>query len=113
MESSQIQKILDMRVKGKTYSEIGEAFGFSKTKVVYWLNEDSRNRHIQYQRERQKNMTKEQRKAEYKRKYPYIKQYLKNRYHNDEKFRKKVIESSKRSNKKIQLKNQVLCYLNE
>lgn len=94
------EEIKKLYAEGKTLEEIAEQFGIALSTVVYWTNDKYQTNLRKNNRDYQKrlyetnnkdaNENKEKRKA-------YMKEYMKNRCHNDEKFRLKLIERVKKN----------------
>jgi transcriptional regulator len=80
------KEILKLREKGLTQREIGEKIGMKRASVYYYLN---REKCIEESTKRFKKLTLKQRREIYKKRYHYIKEYMKKRYKEDKKFREK------------------------
>lgn len=88
-----IEIMKKLRDKGLTYFKISLEFDVSPSTVQYYLSPGTKEGCILRARKFYKKMNKEEIKEKSKKRYDYLKKYMKERYHNDEKFRKKMIES--------------------
>ena len=105
MNKQQIQQIKEMRSQGKYYFEIAKHLGITKSKALYWGNEEYRKNQVEKAREKIRNLDAKERKKYYLKNKEYNKNYRRERYHSDEEFRKRMIEHSmKYKRKKSQLK---------
>lgn len=92
----QIEKIRELSSEGKKQVEIAQLIGCSQNTVKYWLMDETKRKEIiESQVEYFRNLSLEKRKEIYKKRLPYMKLYMRNRYSNDESFRKKEIERQK------------------
>ena len=96
----QIEKIKKLREEGKSQKEISEILNIPKSTVQYWFSEEIRKRKIKRGIEWYKNLSEEKKKELNERRKGYRRNYYKNKYHNDEEYRKKRIEWSKNWKKK-------------
>lgn len=90
--------------KTMTNSQIALMTGLPISTIQYHTNEKIRTGTIRRQQERYSKLTPTEKKAIYKKNYKYGKKYIKKRYHEDEEFRKKFIQSVIKSKKKRALK---------
>ena len=96
MKQETINQIRYLREQGKKYNEISKIVGYSIGTIQYWLNEDYKKDKIRKQVERFRNMPLEKRKEVYKKRLPYIRSYLKKKYKEDENYRNKERERSRK-----------------
>lgn len=87
------EKILYLHKKGYKQKEIAHLLKIEKRKVHYIIN---RKKIISRQIEYFKNLPIEKKKEVYRKRLPYLKRYMKKRYHEDEEFRKKVLERNRK-----------------
>lgn len=88
--------------EGKTYKEIADIIGtIGWPTVMYWLNENVHKKRNERSLEYSRNLSKEEKKEKQKKEQPYRSQYYKERYHNDPEFRRKVIDSIIRYQKRV------------
>lgn len=108
-EDLELMKIL--RDAGLFYWEIGQVFGISSNTAIYHLSPREKMMTIKRANKLNNKMTKKQKREKSRKKAPYRKQYMKERYNNDEEFRKRFIGSMSRSQKRIrdQRRKQGLC----
>lgn len=103
----QINQMRKLREKGLPYHKIGKIFGRDGSSVNYYLNEEYRTGLIERSKKLSKSLTKKQmreRNEKFRNKYP---DYYRERYHNDEEFRKSMIEANTKLHNKR--KKQGLC----
>lgn len=100
MEQNKISTMKEMKLHGSTYREIGKWFGFSPHKIIYWTNDEYRESEKEKNRERMRNQTPKQKKEKYLRQKEHAQIHRKQRYKNDEEFRKRVIGHSNNFNKR-------------
>ena len=93
LSKEQIESIKKLSNEGKRQFEIVKELNIPQTIVNYWVS--SRERQINYSKNRVKSLSKKERQEIYKRQYPYRKKYFMERYKNDEEFRNKVKERMK------------------
>lgn len=90
--TEQKQKIKEMYEQGKKQVEIAKEMGVSQATIKYWLFDDSKRHEIsRMQVERFRSLPKDAKSEIYHKRLPYIKKYIMQRYHNDDIFRKKLI----------------------
>lgn len=87
-------KILYLRNSGMTTHKIAEELNLAQSTICYWLG--SRESTIIRNKKRYRSLSKEEKRVLFKKNYPYLKNYLKERYNNDPVFRRKHIERVKR-----------------
>lgn len=87
------EKMIKLRQKGIPYYKIGEKLGFSQNVVNYHLNPEQREKAIKRAEKSNSKLTKEEIKIKSGKRKNYKENYFKERYHNDPEFRRKVISS--------------------
>lgn len=94
----QIEELRDLRGTGKTQSEIAKFIGISQKSVHYWLLEEKERKEL-IKKQIKNFMSKplSERQKVYKRRLPYLRNYMKRRYNEDEEFRFKVLARVKKS----------------
>jgi len=97
-----LEKIRELRIKNMTYKQIAQEFNLATSSIGYHLNERTKQSSKERACLRSRNLTPEQRKERYKKRYDYTKKYIMDRYRNDEEFRKKFIQYQIKSKKKRQ-----------
>lgn len=95
-----IEEAIALREKGMSYRKIGRQLGFSLTSVLHNLNKHYREWRLEYQKTWVKNQGEEYRQKIKKYARDWQREYSQERYWNDELFRERVKEASKKSNKK-------------
>ena len=103
LTKEQIDKIKEL-ANEKSRKEIAEIMNVSISTVGYWVNEKIREDNNKRAREWYKNQSKEKKKEMSERQKEYRREYYKKRYYEDEEYRKKRIEYSKKFNKKARRK---------
>jgi transposase len=92
-------EIEKLRNEGKTIKQIAKQFNVAVLTIQYHLSKKLRDRLREYGRERYRQMSPEQKKVYFEKKREYLKNYQRNKYHNNEEYRKKRIEWSKQYQK--------------
>lgn len=111
LTKEQREDIRKLRAEGLTQQAIAKQFGVSQNCIRYHTLTEAKANAIVYQTKRYINFPIEKKKELYLKKKPYLKEYFKRRYHNDEEFRRKQIERVKKINlqeKGIQLSSQTI-----
>lgn len=90
----------ELREQGLSYKEIGKRFNVTWKTPYYHLSPKEKKRCLKSIRKFNKALTKEQKLEKSRKHYPYIKQYIKERYNNDPEFRKNFLDMVKRNEKK-------------
>lgn len=108
-ENVELMKIL--RDAGLFCREIAKAFGVCTQTAYYHVSPKEKIMNKKRAYKSFKKMTKEQKLEKSRKAYPYRKQYIIERYQNDEEFRKRFIGNVCRSHKKIrdQRRKKGLC----
>ena len=101
----------EMRELGLSYTEIAKEIGINTKTAAYHLDPDQKHKTIKRTTEYNEKMTAKERKEKRKKHYPYLKNYFKQRYHNDEDFRKRYISlvNNWQKRKKEEWKSKGLC----
>jgi predicted ArsR family transcriptional regulator len=94
-------KIKRLRKEKLDIPEIAEKLGICENTVRYHLSEKVREDTKKRARKRFQKMSLKERKAISKKNYPYTKEYIKRRYHEDEEFRKRYILLVEKSVKRL------------
>ena len=89
-----------MKEDGLSYRNIGKTMRLSENTVIYHLDPKQRKKIIRGAEKSYEKMTLEQRKEKTKKHIPYVREYLRKRYNEDEIFRKYYIGLVKKSFKK-------------
>lgn len=95
MKQETINKIKEGLSQDKSYREIAKELNVSTTTVGYYSNDENRKKRINQSLEYFKKLSPERKKQVYKARNKRINEYLKKRYHSDEKFRKERLEYAK------------------
>ena len=96
-----LEKMKELREEGMIYKEIGKRFDTDASTVLYHLSTREKMMSIKRSNKSANKMTKKQKQEKSKQAYPYIKEYNKERYNNDEEFRKRFVGYVCKSQKKI------------
>ena len=91
----EIRVLHDQGIKKK---DIAKKYGVTPTTIGYHLSKEIKKKRLESVKEYQKNLTpkqKEERKS-------YYRDYMKHRYNTDEKFRERIINNTKRYQKRKQ-----------
>jgi hypothetical protein len=88
LSKEQISEIQRLRKEGKQIKDIAKQFKVSENLIGYWSGR--KEKVLEWQRNYQKNLSKEKKKSNYNKKKEYFKKYFRERYQNDEVFREKV-----------------------
>jgi len=99
LTKEQIIELKQMRA-GHSVRELQSMFHISASTILYHINEKTNKMQKERVINNYKKLNPEQRHEVYLKKKDYQAKYFKNRYHTDEEFRRKVIETSKRFQKK-------------
>lgn len=104
LTSDQINDIIFQRKEGKTIYQIAEEFKVSGATISYHTDNKQKERMSKNAINWYKKQTQKKKKEINKKRYPYIKNYVKSHYQNDPIYRKKFIEYVKKYNKKKRIK---------
>jgi DNA-binding transcriptional ArsR family regulator len=85
--------------EGKNLVEIAKTLNLSPSTISYHLDSEQRNRQKERVKKLYNKKSKKQIKLENQKKREYRNNWIKNKYHTDEEFRKKHIERAKRNKK--------------
>jgi predicted transcriptional regulator len=99
-----LSKMKRLREKGLTYKKIASNVNISESCVQYWLNPQQKDKTAKRSKKVYKKLTQKQKKEKNKKRQPYTSQYLKERYNNDEEFRKRFIKTVGDSHKRMRKK---------
>ena len=91
-------KIFELKEMGLSTYQISEQLKIPQTTVSYWTSD--REKTINRVKKKYKSLSKEEKRRIYEKNYPYLKNYLRERYKNDPIFREKQIERVKRYKEK-------------
>ena len=98
---AKINKIRKLKEEGLKPRQIAIIVGIKPRQVYYWsLTEDERKKKAQDSVEKFRNLPKEKKKEIYKKRYSYLKNYIRKRYHEDPIFREKQKVRARRYSKK-------------
>jgi transposase len=100
LNKQQIEEIRKISSEGKTNKEVANIFNVSEETIRYHLDEKLRKKKNELERKRYSKMSKKQKQINLEKHRGYLREYMRNRYHNDEEFRKKHIERVKQSKRK-------------
>ena len=101
------ERIRKLYKEGKNKLEISKIIGVSHRTVTYWLYDDeNRKKAIVNSCNYFKKLPQERKKEIYKKRLPYIRTWLRNKYHTDNEFRLAQIKRVKESKKKEVKKNE-------
>ena len=92
----QKEQMKKLSKEGKSQLAISRIMNIPQSTVNYWLNEESRFKKIEKQKQYYKGLSKEQKKQLNENQRKYRTDYYRNKYHSDPEYRKKRIELSKR-----------------
>lgn len=102
-QQNKVNKIRELRNKGKYPLEISRELNLQESTVNYWyydkLRERKKERDRQWAKKNYDSKTPEQRRQERKTKLDYQKNYHKKRYNEDKEFREKQIKASRNCQK--------------
>lgn len=105
INKEQKEEMSRLRSEGVMIRTISKKLGIAESSVQYHTNKKYHDNQILSSKNKARSKTREQRIIDYKKKYAYNKAYLKNKYHDDEAFRKKhiqrVINSQRKRKNKI------------
>ena len=91
------QEIIKLKNKGMKIVDIAKKFKVHYSTIHYYLNRDKRLKQI---KSYFKKLPLEKKREIYKRKIPYIRDWKRNKYHNDPVFRKKQLDRTKKWRKR-------------
>jgi len=90
LNQEQINEIRNLKLKGLKQMEIASQLGFSQRTVSYWLRNESDRKEISRKTyEKFKSKPIEERRKIYKKRLPYIRDYVRKKYHEDSIWREK------------------------
>lgn len=97
------EQIKEIKESDKRIIDLARKFNVTPTAIRYYRSEEFREWLREYQKERYRNMSPEEKKAYLDKKRDYQRQYHRKRYNNDPEFRKKQIEFIKNSRNRYSL----------
>jgi len=92
-----LEKMKKLRENGLTYYEIARKFNIAYSTAQYWLTKGEREKKSKRAMKYNKKITKKEFRIKNKKYSEWRKEYMNDRYHNDEKFRKRFIELAQKS----------------
>jgi len=95
-----IEKMTELRGGGLSYKEIGKRFNVDMSTALYHLSPREKEMSKKRAHKSLSKLTKKQIREKNRKKRPYIRQYIKERYQNDEEFRRGFLDIVKRSEMK-------------
>jgi len=101
LTQEEINEIRCLHKEGKKQKEIASKLGSSQQTISYWLSSEEKRKEISkksYESFKKKPLA--ERKRIYKRRLPYIRKWIREKYQGDEEFRKKQINRLKEYRKK-------------
>jgi predicted transcriptional regulator len=98
-----MNQIKELKEKGLTNKQIAIELGISEGKVSYWTNPESMRNMKEKSKRYYYSLTIKERKEILSKRKQYMRNYLHNRYHNDESFRLRVRETQRKYLKRIAL----------
>lgn len=87
-------EMISLRRKGLSYSKIGEQLGVTESTVQYHTSERQRMKTLERSNNYNKKFTKEEIAEKNKERREYRSNWVKERYHQDDVFRKKMIRAN-------------------
>ena len=90
------EQIKEIKESNEIYTHLAKKYNVTIPAIRYHKSEEFRTYLRDYQRERYRKMSKEQKKELVERKREYQREYHRNRYQQDPKYRKKQIEMAKK-----------------
>ncbi len=85
------EKMKELRDSGMSYQNISKTFGLSSNVSVYHLNPEQREKSIKRAIKSYSKLSKSFSKEKKRKRQEYKNDYIKDRYHHDEEFRKRMI----------------------
>lgn len=95
-----LKQMKELRKSGLSYKKIAEEFGLNSSTVGYHLNPRSKKQTIKRAMKSYNKLSKKQKVEKNKKTAEYRKKYYNKRYHNDPEFRKSLIKSILKYQKK-------------
>jgi len=106
LTEAKVIQIRELHKEGMKQIDLARKFNVKQSTINYWLlsdkERDSRNEKVV---ERFRNRTPKEKSLIYKRRLPYLKKYMKNRYKEDKEFRDKQITASMKYQERIKKEN--------
>lgn len=99
--AKQIDRMRVLREAGIKQSAIALELGVTQGVVSYYIGNGTREKRIKAAIDRFKNLSPENKKKVYQSRKEYIRNYMKNRYNNDEVFREKMKARNRINNQGI------------
>jgi hypothetical protein len=93
LTEEQIKEIRRLKESGIKAKELKEKFGVSQYTINYWTNETIRENQKKKASKWFKGLSKSKKSDIYQKRKEYLRNYYKNRYRNDEEFRKRQIKA--------------------
>lgn len=100
-------KIILLKQEKKTHREIAKMLDLKESTIGYWINPETRKKHIESAKKYFSRKSQEEKKKYYQSRKEYIKIYSHNKYVNDPIFRDKQKERAKLYNRKVRMKGGV------
>lgn len=100
LTKEQVEQIKFLRQEGESIVELARMFDVSKYTIKWHTDENYREMIREYQRNRYRNLSLEEKRKVREKHKPYQREYQKNRYNNDFEFRRKHLILVKAGKKK-------------
>ena len=100
LTQTQIEEIIFLKNKDVSLKELSEKFNVTKMAIFYHLSPEFRERLKIYQRKRYQGLSGEDKKKLFANKKEYLRNYQRNRYQNDPKYKKYQSEKSREYQRK-------------
>ena len=104
LTKKQIEEIKRMNDEGISVEKLSKKFKRSNPTIYYHIEPEQKRNAIKRALKYYYNLSKEEKLKISRKRYPYNKAYIKNRYHNDPEFRKRYINYVNESQKRRRLK---------
>lgn len=85
----QIEEIKKLRLEGRTILSIARQFNVAQLTIIYWTNDETRKKIIDKSKNIWNKKTPEEKKQEFQNRKEYMRNYMRNKYQNNQEFRNK------------------------
>jgi len=101
------EQIKEIKKSKKGLLELARQFKVNPNTIKYYQSEDFRNRLREYNKNRYRNMGKEQKEKYLEKRRDFQRKYQSKRYHKDKEFRERQLERSRNYQRKKYVKKEV------
>ena len=106
LNKEQIKEIKELFEEGKKVIDLARMFNVFPNTIKYYVDEEFRKRLLEYNKERYRNLSPEEKKKYQESQKEYQKNYHKNKYKNDEEFKERHRKRAREYRRKNYIKKE-------